>query len=68
MISRIFWIEAAVMSLPEGNEAMEPIAIIGMAMRFPGGSHSSEQFWDMLAKGRSAHKKIPKVMSAAHRK
>jgi acyl transferase domain-containing protein len=55
------------MSLPGGNEAMEPIAIVGMAMRFPGGSHSSEQFWDMLAKGRSAHKKIPKVMSATHR-
>jgi len=39
---------------------MEPIAIVGMAMRFPGGSHSSEQFWQMLSEGRSAHKKIPK--------
>ncbi|CZR50579.1 uncharacterized protein PAC_00453 [Phialocephala subalpina] len=32
------------MSLPEGNDAVEPIAIV---------------FWEMLSKGRSAHKKIP---------
>ncbi|PMD26969.1 ketoacyl-synt-domain-containing protein [Hyaloscypha hepaticicola] len=48
------------MSLPKETEAMEPIAIVGMAMRFPGASHSSEQFWQMLSEGRSAHKKIPK--------
>jgi acyl transferase domain-containing protein len=48
------------MSLPEGTEFVEPIAIVGMAMRFPGGSHSSEQFWQMLSEGKSAHKKIPK--------
>lgn len=43
-----------------GYDAAEPIAIIGMAMRFPGGSHSSESFWDMISKGRSAHSAIPK--------
>jgi acyl transferase domain-containing protein len=48
------------MSTPEGNGAIEPIAIVGMAMRFPGASHSAEQFWEMLSNGRSAHKKIPK--------
>jgi acyl transferase domain-containing protein len=48
------------MSLPEGTEFVEPIAIVGMAMRFPGGSHSSDQFWQFLSEGRSAHKKIPK--------
>jgi Beta-ketoacyl synthase, N-terminal domain len=42
------------------SKGIEPIAIVGMAMRFPGGSHSSEQFWQMLIEGRSAHKKIPK--------
>lgn len=41
-------------------DAAEPIAVVGMGMRFPGGSHSSEQFWDMLSKGRSAFGKIPK--------
>jgi acyl transferase domain-containing protein len=48
------------MSLPEETQPVEPIAIVGMAMRFPGGSHSNEQFWQMLSEGRSAHKKIPK--------
>lgn len=48
------------MSAPEGQDGLEPIAIVGMAMRFPGGSHNAEQFWEMLSKGRSAHKKIPK--------
>ena len=43
-----------------GYDTAEPIAIIGMAMRFPGGSHSSDKFWDMLSKGRSAHSAIPK--------
>ena len=40
--------------------AAEPIAVVGMAMRFPGDAKSSEQFWDMLSKGRSAHGKVPK--------
>lgn len=48
------------MSASEGHDGLEPIAIVGMAMRFPGGSHNADQFWEMLSKGRSAHKKIPK--------
>ena len=44
----------------DGYNACEPIAVVGMAMRFPGGSNSSEQFWEMLSTGRSAHTKIPK--------
>lgn len=43
-----------------GRSPPEPIAVVGMAMRFPGGSHSSAQFWDMLCKGRSASRPIPK--------
>ncbi|WPH02495.1 Hypothetical protein R9X50_00536000 [Acrodontium crateriforme] len=39
---------------------MEPIAIVGMAMKFPGDSISSESFWEMLQNGRSAHSPIPK--------
>lgn len=38
----------------------EPIAVVGMAMRFPGGSTDSKRFWDMLQKGRSAHGPVPK--------
>jgi acyl transferase domain-containing protein len=48
------------MTLPEVEDGVEPIAIIGMAMRFPDGSHSSDQFWQMLSEGRSAHRNIPK--------
>ena len=36
-----------------------PIAIIGMACRFPGGSSSPERFWDMLEKKRSGWSEIP---------
>ncbi|MBF0213939.1 MAG: polyketide synthase, partial [Magnetococcales bacterium] len=30
----------------------EPLAIIGMGCRFPGGSHSPAAFWEMLRQGR----------------
>jgi acyl transferase domain-containing protein len=43
-----------------GFEPAEPIAVVGMAMRFPGGSIDSKSFWDMLQHGRSAHGPIPK--------
>ncbi|WP_275411864.1 type I polyketide synthase, partial [Winogradskya humida] len=34
--------------------ATEPIAIIGLSCRFPGGAGSPEQFWDLLANGGDA--------------
>lgn len=36
-----------------------PIAVIGMGCRLPGGVHSSEELWEMLAEGRSGWGKIP---------
>ncbi|MGD9732148.1 MAG: type I polyketide synthase [Desulfamplus sp.] len=37
----------------------EPIAVIGMGCRFPGGANSPEQFWELLLKGRDAVRDVP---------
>ena len=39
--------------------AAEPIAIIGMGCRFPGGADSPAAFWDLLANGIDAVGEIP---------
>ncbi len=38
----------------------EPIAIVGMACRFPGGAVSPEDYWDLLLQGRNAVSEIPR--------
>ncbi|WP_196806424.1 type I polyketide synthase, partial [Mycobacterium simiae] len=37
----------------------EPIAVVGMGCRFPGGVNSPDQFWDLLRDGRSGIVKVP---------
>lgn len=39
----------------------EPIAIIGMGCRFPGGANSPDEFWDLLANGRDGISRVPKA-------
>ena len=42
---------------PDGRE---PIAIVGMACRFPGGADSPDAFWDLLRNGVDAIAEIPR--------
>jgi myxalamid-type polyketide synthase MxaD len=41
------------------RERSEPIAIVGMGCRFPGGSASPEAFWDLLREGRDGITEVP---------
>ncbi|MCP4262404.1 MAG: type I polyketide synthase [Planctomycetes bacterium] len=42
------------------REKNEPIAIIGMGCRFPGGADNPEAFWQLLCEGRDAIVEVPK--------
>jgi acyl transferase domain-containing protein/NADPH-dependent curcumin reductase CurA/short-subunit dehydrogenase/acyl carrier protein len=37
----------------------EPIAVIGMSCRFPGGANSPEEYWALLRDGRDAIREVP---------
>jgi phthiocerol/phenolphthiocerol synthesis type-I polyketide synthase C len=37
----------------------EPIAVVGMACRFPGGVDNPDQYWELLAQGRSGIVRVP---------
>ncbi|MFG1804197.1 SDR family NAD(P)-dependent oxidoreductase, partial [Micromonospora carbonacea] len=50
---------AAPLSAPAGAGDDEPIAVIGMACRFPGGVDAPDDLWDLLAKGRDAISRFP---------
>jgi acyl transferase domain-containing protein len=47
------------------NEVAFPIAIVGMAVRLPGGVNTTEKFWDMLINKRDGHCRVPKTRYAA---
>lgn len=41
-------------------DKLEPIAVVGMGCRFPGGANSPQALWDMLLRGDSAWSEFPK--------
>ncbi|WP_030450095.1 type I polyketide synthase [Herbidospora cretacea] len=41
------------------DRAHEPVAIIGMACRYPGGGETVEGYWDMLSQGRDGISEVP---------
>lgn len=55
--------------LPEGQspshtdhygDKIMPIAVVGLALRFPQDATSPEKFWQMMVEGRSARAEVPK--------
>src|SRR3979490_29210 len=43
-----------------GASTTQPIAIIGMGCRFPGGANTPAAFWQVLREGRDAITEIPR--------
>src|SRR5688572_5675481 len=43
----------------ERRRAREPVAIVGLACRFPGGADTPEKYWDLLAAGTDAISEVP---------
>jgi acyl transferase domain-containing protein len=44
---------------PKARAAVEPVAIVGMACRLPGGVDTPERFWSLLAEGGDAVTEVP---------
>ncbi len=42
-----------------GQRAREPIAVVGLGCRFPGGADDPEKFWELLSEGRDAIVDVP---------
>lgn len=45
--------------ITEAKTALEPIAIVGVGCRFPGGANSPQAFWKLLAAGADGIREVP---------
>ncbi|WP_198943108.1 type I polyketide synthase, partial [Actinophytocola xanthii] len=52
-------VEVAAPTVPAGGDADEPVAIVAMSCRFPGGVRSPEDLWRLLAEGTDAITPLP---------
>jgi len=43
-----------------GDDKVMPIAIVGVAGRFPGDASDPDKLWKLLSEGRSARGRVPK--------
>ncbi|WP_010094405.1 beta-ketoacyl synthase N-terminal-like domain-containing protein [Ornithinibacillus scapharcae] len=57
----LFTIQKLRKQLEEANQNrnLEPVAVVGMACRFPGGCNSPEEYWELLKKGEDTIVDIP---------
>lgn len=51
--------ELETIASPRHPASREPIAIVGMACRFPGGGETVDEFWRVLAEGRHGARTVP---------
>ncbi|MCY7295208.1 non-ribosomal peptide synthetase/type I polyketide synthase [Alteromonas sp. a30] len=51
-------LEGTVDETDNSTFAQEPVAIVGMACRFPGDANTPDQFWDLLASGKDPITKV----------
>ncbi|WP_258038847.1 type I polyketide synthase, partial [Streptomyces sp. SM12] len=62
LLGRLFGdtsVATATTPVPASAAVDEPIAIVGMSCRYPGGANSAEQLWDVVAAGRDIVSDFP---------
>ncbi|MGB1310512.1 MAG: type I polyketide synthase, partial [Leucothrix sp.] len=52
-------LRAALAAKDDGSTAREPIAVVGMGCRYPGGVRTPDEFWELLSSGRDILREIP---------
>src|SRR5436853_74010 len=58
--SSLFTIKRLKAELEQQKKEQEPIAIIGIGCRFPGGCHDPETFWEFLTAGGDGVTGVPR--------